>query len=535
MALHLRIRRLSNDFFTFTLDVGRPLFILGANGSGKSGLMHWFSREIQNSVRVAAHRQTWFTSDSATMSPLELLNLSLTLRGADVSEQSRWTETHGEQRIGFAIASILDLDNKLARSIASAARAGDMLQVNELSSKKGPIETFNELLRESGLPIQIEVNHVGQFLARKSGGDPYSITQLSDGERNAVLVIASVLTAKANALILIDEPEKHLYRSIIIPFLKSLFALRSDCAFVISTHDLELPLGHPSSTTILLRGCASPPGPNWRWDFDLLKPEAEVGTDLKREILGARRRILFVEGDGQSLDKPLYSIVFPGVSVLAKGSFKEVDQSVKGLRNSENLHWLKPFGIVDNDGQSQEKIEELRVRGVYALSVYSVESIYYHPTIQEAATKRHCATTGEDAGPMLSAAAEAAIAAIERQKQRLAERRAERVLREKALTALPGREEIVAGKPIPFTFDVPGEVQAALTQLEAAIRGRDLEPLIRSYPVRETGALGLIATNLGFTDREQYESTVRSLLISDASALALVRSFFGDLVKDLGI
>ena len=98
-----------------------------------------------------------------------------------------------------------------------------------------------------------------------------------------------------------------------------------------------------------------------------------------------------------------------------------------------------------------------------------------------------------------------------------------------------GREEIVAGKPIPFTFDVPGEVQAALTLLEAAIAGRDLESLIRNYPVRETGALGLIATNLGFTDREQYESTVRSLLAADPGALAFVRSLFGDLTKNLGL
>ena len=84
-------------------------------------------------------------------------------------------------------------------------------------------------------------------MASKSGSKPYSIAQLSDGERNALLIATNVLTVKDGTLVLIDEPERHLHRSIISPLLTHLFAQRPECAFIVSTHDVMLPLDNPAS------------------------------------------------------------------------------------------------------------------------------------------------------------------------------------------------------------------------------------------------------------------------------------------------
>ena len=43
----------------------------------------------------------------------------------------------------------------------------------------------------------------------------YGAAELSDGERNALLISAEILTAKDGTLLIIDEPERHLHRSII--------------------------------------------------------------------------------------------------------------------------------------------------------------------------------------------------------------------------------------------------------------------------------------------------------------------------------
>jgi predicted ATPase len=68
-------------------------------------------------------------------------------------------------------------------------------------------------MRLSNLPIEISVEEGQKIVARKNGGNGYSVAELSDGERNAFLIAADVLTAKPGTLILIDEPERHLHRS----------------------------------------------------------------------------------------------------------------------------------------------------------------------------------------------------------------------------------------------------------------------------------------------------------------------------------
>src|SRR5204863_4183036 len=109
-------------------------------------------------------------------------------------------------------------------------------------------------------------------------------------------------------------------------------------------------------------------------DTDLVPANAELGDTLKADILGARKKILFVEGTKQSLDQPLYSLLFPEVSVIAKSGSREVEQTVRGIRGAENLHWLRVFGIVDSAGRSKEEIDTLKVDGVYAVPAYSVEA-----------------------------------------------------------------------------------------------------------------------------------------------------------------
>src|SRR5690554_3206371 len=48
-----------------TVNTGQMLFILGANGTGKSSLMQAFASASNNKTRrITAHRQTWFRSGS---------------------------------------------------------------------------------------------------------------------------------------------------------------------------------------------------------------------------------------------------------------------------------------------------------------------------------------------------------------------------------------------------------------------------------------------------------------------------------------
>jgi len=534
MSFNFKIPQPGGQQLDIVVDIGECLFVLGANGSGKSAIMQkFYSDHSKNSRRISAHRQTWFSSSSINLSPEQKRNVETNIQNSDAHPHSRWKDDYSTQRPNIAIYDLIDAENVRARSIAGAVDENDIDLAKKLSKKDAPIKIINDLLRLSNIPIEISVHKNEQVVASKSGSKSYSISELSDGERNAVLIAATVLTIEPGTLILIDEPERHLHRSIISPLLSLLFAKRPDCAFIISTHEIMLSLDNPFTRTLLLRECR-PSGTSINlWDADLIGFESTIDNDIKKEILGARRKIIFIEGEEQSLDKPLYSLIFKNISVIAKSSCRDVEYAVFGIREASDLHWLNVFGIVDNDRRTQGDIDRLKAKGVYAVSEYSVESIYYHPEIQRRIVERHVAVTGENASTRLSMAKNAAITAVTPHIQRLSESAAEKLIREEIFKNLPRRNEIASSNPINISINVASFVAEEQIHLQTALDGNDLSTVISRYPIRETPALSEIAKKLGFQERSQYESAVRKLLIDDDNALAFVKSLFGTLVADI--
>ena len=534
MTFSLAIPHTSGSVIDLTVNPGQSVFVLGANGTGKSSLMQrFYASHFGSARRISAHRQTWFSSNAITLSPQQKRDYESSILSNDTSPEARWSDNYSPYRASIAIYDLIDAENVRARSIAGAVDGDDMGLAKKLSKKDAPIKIINELLRLSNMPIQISVRENEQVVASKSSSAPYSIAELSDGERNALLIAADVLTVKEGTLILIDEPERHLHRSIISPLLTLLFAKRPDCAFVVSTHEVMLPLDNLSARTLLVRDCNYVGSSAIAWDADLLLPDTSIDEELKKDILGSRRKLLFVEGTEQSLDKPLYSLIFPNISVISESTCRDVEHATSGIRDAGELHWLEAFGIVDNDRRPQADLDRLKEKGVYAVSAFSVESIYYHPNIQSRIAQRHATVTGEHAPTILAEAKAAAIASVRPHVQRLSERTAEKALREEIFQHLPGKKEITIAMPINILIDVATAVSEERASLLNALDTGDLEKIISQYPVRETAALDRIAKRVGFQDREQYEGAVRKLLMDDGEALSFVKSLFGTLGADV--
>ncbi len=381
--------------------------------------------------------------------------------------------------------------------------------------------------------IELSLHENEQVMASKSGCVPYSIAHLSGGERNALLIAANVLTAKPGTLILVDEPERHLHRSIISARLTQLFLEGKDCAFIVSAHDVLLPLDNPNARTLLIRGCNYKNNAVAAWEANLVPSDAEIDEVFKCDILGARKKILFVEGTGRSLDQPLYSLIFPEVSVVAKSSCRDVEYAVAGVRGAANLHWLRAFGVVDGDGRPNAEIEELKGQSIYAVPAYSIESIYYHPEIQRRVTERHATVTGTDSRVQLANAKAAAVTAIKGHADRMSEKVAEKAIRAEVFKHIPGKTEVKAKLSFNLNIDIAAAVANERARLDAAVAANDLGVLIARYPVRETPALSQIADQLGFQDRDQYESDVQKLLIDDVTAVSFVHALFGTLWQSI--
>jgi hypothetical protein len=503
---------------------------LGANGTGKSSLVsQLFNQNRTDAKRISAHRQTWFESNTLDITPRNRQALEDNVRVQDAQPQARYREWNPAGRANIAIFDLIDADTMQERKIASLVRVGSIEAAQEEARNPSPIQVINELMRLSNLPIEISVEEGQKIVARKNGGDGYSVAELSDGERNAFLIAADVLTAKSGTLILIDEPERHLHRSIISPLLKLLFERRSDCTFIVSTHELMLPLDTPKAYTVLVRSCEYQDKNVHSWTADLLAPGASIDDDLKGDILGSRRTMIFVEGTSKSLDVPLYSLLFPQISVVPKEGCREVEYAVRGLRGADGIHWVSAWGIIDNDQRSTDDVARLKEAGVWALSHYSVESLYYHPKIIARVAERQCSVTGDDATALTRAATSKAIAAANAQRDHLVRGAVLRSARNKVLQSLPNRREELPEIYLRIQVEVSALRMEEEKQFDVLISSANWDGLLTRYPLRESSAFDRAIDGLKKRDQATYQGAVLKLLQEDSAALSELRDLFGDL------
>ena len=499
------------------LEFGEVLFVVGANGTGKSALMHQIYALNQNhSKRIVAHRQTWFESSGLEITLSTKTSVEVGIANSDRQASSRWKEIYATQRSQMVIFNLISSENQYNREIAKAVRDGATDCLNRLKLNESPLRKLNHLLNLANLPISISIGIDEKIFAKKGNNPPYSMAELSDGERNAILIAVDVLTAKDNTLFIIDEPDRHLHRSIVSPFLSSLFKERPDCAFVIATHDLTLPLDNPDSNILAIRECKWQANVAHQWDADFIKSADEIDDQIKQDILGARRTLLFVEGTDASLDKQIYQILFPNISVLPKRSCSEVEKSVKGINSTDSLNWVRAFGLIDGDDRSEEDIKKLKCQNIFALPCYSVESIYYSQCIMQHLATRQAKVNGTDSNAMAQSACAEAMKEIQRQQDQLCAKLCVRKVQSKLMAQLPSWKDISTGQPIRLCIEPQMDLSKEKTKFDSLFHGQDaFDKLVRRYPVKDTSAPAKIAQKLEFPNKEKYENAVRIMLTKD--------------------
>ena len=435
----------------------------------------------------------------------------------------------------IALFDLVTKENTRARRIARHVDSGHTEEAKIISDESpSPFDELNELLGIGALAITLENANDEEILARHRNGNAlFSIAQMSDGERNAAIIAATVLTVDPGTVLLIDEPERHLHRSIIEPFLSALFERRKDCVFVVSTHEIALPVANPEARVLIVRSCEWSGDMGIAWDVELLESNVEIPEDLKRAILGSRKRILFVEGDSNSLDLPLYHALFPDISVVPKGSCIDVQKAVSGLRGSQGLHHVEAFGLIDRDDRDEENVRQLAESGVFALDVYSVESLYYCSDAIAAVARRQAESLRRNADDMIQSATEKALDVLNEDglAERMAARRCERLVRDAILQRIPDWECIKA-KP-KFDVSVDSPYQDELGRFKELANEKRLDDLVARYPLRESRAFNAIAETLELNGRKTYEQMLVSRIWDDEDLAQRLKQRIGPLSKVL--
>jgi hypothetical protein len=219
----------------------------------------------------------------------------------------------------------------------------------------------------------------GNLKTKTMDGHEYSASDMSDGERVIFYVVAQALLAKLHTLLIFDEPELHINKSILAKLWDAIEAARPDCAFLYITHDVEFASSRHAATKYALRSFERHPNPTW--DIELIPDEQEIPDDVVATIIGSRRPVLFVEGDGGSLDSSLYRRVYRDFTVVAVGSCDHVIHTVASFAARPELHRVGCAGLVDADGRTDAEASYLKARGVYRLPVSEVENLLVLPNV----------------------------------------------------------------------------------------------------------------------------------------------------------
>ena len=529
----------NNEELDVSLNNGDIVYVLGANGVGKSTLMtKVYTDNSKHAKRILAHRRNWFEKNSVNILASSKKNVDYNIKLHDSSADSRYSDRYDNQRSDITIFNLINSENIRARKIANFADNKDLKGVEILSNEKSVISNVNEILSISNIPIIITLNDKDELIASKSGSQSYSVAQLSDGEKNALLICTDILTTEPNQLIVLDEPERHLHRSIISPLLTTLFSKRQDCAFIVSTHDFHLPIDNSDSSVLLVRGCDWDEYGNIKnWDADLVSQNESIPDDVKQSILGSKRNVLFVEGGETSLDKSFYELIYPELSVIPKTSCQDVIRAVEGIRGSQDLHWVNAYGLVDADDRTPEQIVKLADKGVIAINAYSVESLYYHPFIIKKVVEQYSNLTGENAEDLYARALSNVVDNFKHIKDVFCARLCEKRVRDKMMSKLPTHKDILNKekenkKNFVIDIDLNEEFLREEEIADDLISDNNFEGIILRYPIRESQILSNIAKNIGI-DRKTYERIVRRLIVEDEEVKAFYRNLLDNLTNEL--
>lgn len=514
---------------SLSVDPDHPLFIVGRNGTGKSALVHWLKQQSRSiAVYLPGSRTAIFDSESLQLTASSRRDLATNLGSWDNHSEARWRNISGNQRNEKAIHDLLAAESQYKNDCANMIAANSdpaetKAAIAKLQAKNSPLDRVNHILEQANITVQMLV--ADNELKAASGGNIYSYARMSDGERIALILIAEVVSAKSGAIFLIDEPELHLHRMIIVPLIANLIKSRPDCEFVISTHELELPTTIANSRVCIVRSVTwQPDGHVKYWDFDIVDRTDDLPEGLVTDILGSRRRVLFTEGAVSSLDIPMYSVLFPKVSIKPKGSCKDVQHAVAGIRSTTSLHHTEAFGLIDNDGMTPTAIIDFQAQSIYPLPFFSVESLYYDRDVLAAVAARQAATLEANEEKQVALIARlladvltAGVAAATKlgTAEHLAGRLAERQVRDSLLAQMPKRKELI--KATLPTIQISGQstYPAELARYQTMLAAQDLHGIIDRYPVRHSGILDDVAKALKFQSRTDYEPAAVARISSD--------------------
>ena len=235
-------------------EFGKPIILLGANGAGKTRFSikieelndptfsSWNAPESIPIHRISAQKSL------SIQESISILDHESSVRSFFWGAPNQYATKSGSRFGSNPATFLLDDFNKALSLLFSEenkelqfAHQQDKQAVKENAVRPEPITTvvekateiWNDLLPHRKIDLTGNGVHVNYESQRYHG------KEMSDGERVMLYMICQILVQRPNTLIIVDEPELHIHKSIVDKLWTRLEAERNDCIFMHITHDLN--------------------------------------------------------------------------------------------------------------------------------------------------------------------------------------------------------------------------------------------------------------------------------------------------------
>ncbi|AMN69052.1 AAA family ATPase [Psychrobacter sp. P11G5] len=513
------------------IEAGSSAVFVGANGTGKTRLATYIEEQLGiNAHRISAHRALTLNPTVPKISEANaLLGLRVGYSGENAAIHhragSRWggkNSVHMLNDFDFLIQALFAEQSNRALTTHRKVRSGDNSSADPTKFEV-LTEIWEQLLPHRKLHVSGDDIQVSD--ADADADQYYSGSEMSDGERAVFYMLGQTLVAVENSLIIFDEPELHIHRSIMAKLWDAVESVRPDCAFLFITHDLEFASSRVADKYVLRQYSFDKSSPYW--NIEKLPSDSGFDEELTTLILGSRKPILFVEGTNDSLDIALYRSCFTEWSIVPKGSCEDVIHSVVTMRKNASLTRITCSGIVDADDYSQADRDHLQSLGIATLPVSEIENLILLPSVSSVIAQSEGHVGSEIDAKLENLASDIFASlnsdkAIEKVVTRYCKRRIDRLLKKidfaeaETVDALSDLYSYQTAQ-----LNIESIAQEATDRIRQAVESRDLPLLLANYDNK--GLIASAALHLKGCRRNDFESWIVRVLKND-SVEGLVQS-----------
>lgn len=369
------------------MTLGQRTVVLGENGAGKSQLLKGVAAQSQQ-LNARPERILWVHGTRSREMPIAL-KPEATGRGA-----ADHPEADLADRVRDALRETYRLDQKSLRQHSQRVwrwRQGDghepeppTNRLRELFDRVSEVLPHLRFVVPSSEKGEVQVFRRTAARDDAKGAGPYAWSDLSDGEKEVVLILADIalrLAEERNGgiqLALVDEPERSLHPGLANRLWRTIEAMCGEaCRFVYTTHSVRFATRAEVDQLYFIhreKGLREISG--------LESLDLAARQDLLAHLPMTARGVLFCEGTTGSLDHLLYSwlIEDSGIAVVPAGNCDKVLATVG--KHRELWEWAgTTAAVVDRDhGDGHD------ASNVHVLPYHEAESYLCHPEVLEASS-----------------------------------------------------------------------------------------------------------------------------------------------------